>query len=1135
MTRRRSARLPFAFFFAFFFAAALEGVFFGISPRRAAAETPPIQSSFQSAFQSSLQRADIRFLAEGETALYPLPDRFPLAESIQAETNGAPLVPGVDFRYRAASNALLFTPPLPKGAAVRIRYRKLEWEAPRRFERNIFEGGALNPARRPAASANRLPAQAPFDPNLLRVTGAKTFGLSAGNRRSFAPDQSLHLNIDGEILPGVLVSAALTDQQLPFQPDGTAENIAQLDQTRIALRSDAVEAAVGEGELELEGPQLVLFKRPALGFRAAADLRNFHLQAAAALPRGVSDSVSIVAEEGRSEYRAAPAGRYVVMIAGSETVWLNGERMVRGENNDYVIRDYGDPVVEFTPKRLLTRNDIIRVDYEYIPEEEGWQRSLYAGRAAAKLEERRGEIGVSYAVETDDKTRPVALLAEEEMELLRQGRTETDAGKRLQPPTQRQIAAVDARFQPADFAQIEGEWALQRLLTNALARNPETRTSGAWRVQASAETERAAARGEAERLERGYLPIGAAGQSRRANRYAADFANEAFGDARLGTGYSVQGGDEPPEETRWSAQGRVSPADGLTLQANGGRSEEKHANRAFNASRYQMGAGAAFQPTNQQTNLQTRLPTVELRRRESGQRREDLYDAYRKAENGWTIAHALYGVRAEAEGSRFLSQNLQNAPNDAAETDAPSRFADRNLRQHTDRFSLSTRFGTARFETEREAKRSENGVWKPSSAAQTYRYDLRRRFGSVSFGRRTLQLLDGDEQSGSSSAVALLDGRASPLQGAMQLAARLEIDKRLSSKREEVYTNEIIVNGSPVLLQPGQGVYVKVDEHTYVEDPAEGDHVRLVRTVGDLPAGALEAQVSARIDPSRLLSRPAPPGAEGISEIRGAGLAEAAQAVLNALSCSARWSVSEEQEDAGFQELFRWRNFRGESSVYGQTAAQIRASAQIGPPLLMDAGWTDRTALNRRFNNETRRTDAESTRLRTQWNLAERWTMDAETERRTSRTQIAGDSDLRRVERLRAAAARFQWKPPWTLGLRLERDTETASEISYAADMIGETSGSSLTQAAEISAAWAAFGKGRADITLRIADGSSAGQLPALSAFRFYEGISREIRASAEYRIRSWTDLTFRTNYRMLDAQDRPVEHRFDLELTAEL
>ena len=1063
-------------------------------------------------YEASLMQAEIRFIAEQETALYALPDSFPLAETIQIETNGAPLVKEIDYSYRRATNAVAFTPPLPVGTAVHIRYRRLAWDAPRRYARRIFELPEEALEWEPPARPKAGPAS--FDPSLLQVSGAKTFGLSAGNRRSFAPDQSLYLNLDGEILPGVMVSAALTDQRLPFQPEGVTEQISQLDQTRIQLRSESIEAAVGDGELSLRGPELALFRRSMLGMRASGRFNGFNLQAAAALPKGHSDSVVLAAEEGRSEYRVASRNRYVVMIAGSEKVWLNGERMKRGENNDYVIRDYGDPVVEFTPRRLLTRNDIIRVDYEYAPEDEGWSRSLYAGRVGAPLQFNMsggsGEAGVTYAVESDDRSRPLAPLTEADMEALRRGETQTADGKQLDPPTQRQIAAFDAVLNPTQFLRMRGEWAMQRFNPNTLARSSAHEASGAWRFETSADGGWIQASGEGERLGRGYLPIGATSRSRRGGaRYAQAFAEGwsegGFGDARLGGALSAPPTLEPPEETRWAGRVNAEPLNGLTLRGNVGRTSERHADAVYDADRRQLGGGALFQRNG--------LPELQLQRRQSTES-----ESHQKAENEWTLAHEIGGVRAEYAGSRFLSEELAD--------EAVEGGFNRNLTQRADAYSVSTGFIGARFETEREARRFAEGVWTPSSRAETYRLDLRRRHASASFGRRTLRLLDDSNDSASASYIAQLDGNAAPFQGALDLGAHFEIDKRLSSKREEIFTNVIEVNGTPVPLLPGQGTHVKVDEQRYVADAEEGDYVRVARTVGDQPVGALEAQLRGRLDPSRLFR---------MSEESTGGLLQAA---LRAVSCSARWSAEEEQEDASFQELLLWKNFRGAQTAYGQRSAQLRASVQAEPqegkPVLADASFTERETLNRRFNDETRRTKSASTRFRGVWTLSKRWSLEGESERRRSRHLVEGESDLRRLERLAAAGARYEWDRTWTVGLRFERKTESASE-SRVGLPDEDASGSSLTRGAELSGSWSSFGKGRAELSFRLANGSSAGELPSLSAFRFYEGWSREARAEGEYRVRSWTDMTFRANYRMLDADGRPTEHRFDLELTAEL
>ena len=45
-------------------------------------------------------------------------------------------------------------------------------------------------------------------------------------------------------------------------------------------------------------------------------------------------------------------GRNIAILSGTEKVWLNGQRLERGENYDYTI-DYSSSEIYFTPKRLI--------------------------------------------------------------------------------------------------------------------------------------------------------------------------------------------------------------------------------------------------------------------------------------------------------------------------------------------------------------------------------------------------------------------------------------------------------------------------------------------------------------------------------------------------------------------------------------------------------------------------------------------------------------------------------------------------------------------------------------------------------------------------------------------------------------
>ena len=76
--------------------------------------------------------------------------------------------------------------------------------------------------------------------------------------------------------------------------------------------------------------------------------------------------------------------------------------------------------------------------------------------------------------------------------------------------------------------------------------------------------------------------------------------------------------------------------------------------------------------------------------------------------------------------------------------------------------------------------------------------------------------------------------------------------------------------------------------------------------------------------------------------------------------------------------------------------------------------------------------------------------------------------------------------------------------------------------------------KGRIDFNYRLGLGDSTGGIP-FTRYHFHEGLSHEIRANAEYKVRKVTDLLLRFKYRLLSTEQDSPEHRFEMEMVAEL
>ncbi|RYY09989.1 MAG: hypothetical protein EOO36_21315, partial [Cytophagaceae bacterium] len=66
--------------------------------------------------------------------------------------------------------------------------------------------------------------------------------------------------------------------------------------------------------------------------------------------------------------------QYIIVLAGSERVYLDGRLQTRGFDYDYTI-DYNLAEITFSPRHLITKNSRLKVDFEY--SDLNYSRSLY--------------------------------------------------------------------------------------------------------------------------------------------------------------------------------------------------------------------------------------------------------------------------------------------------------------------------------------------------------------------------------------------------------------------------------------------------------------------------------------------------------------------------------------------------------------------------------------------------------------------------------------------------------------------------------------------------------------------------------------------------------------------------------------
>ncbi|MGV3642544.1 MAG: hypothetical protein ACO1NZ_18625 [Adhaeribacter sp.] len=233
---------------------------------------------------------------------------------------------------------------------------------------------------------NRLPQAAPkeelFRTPGLQKTGNVTRGVSVGNRQNVFVNSALNLQLEGKLSDEIDITAAITDQNIPFQPEGNTQQLQEFDKVFIALQ---------HRRWSLTGGDVVLQNKPAYFLRFYKNVQGGALQVnqglgtpkaasttlAASVAKGKFASLTVAAVEGvQGPYRlSGPNGeKFIIVLANSEKIYLDGKLLSRGYDFDYVI-DYNQAEITFTARRLITRYSRIRVDFEY--SDRNYNRSVY--------------------------------------------------------------------------------------------------------------------------------------------------------------------------------------------------------------------------------------------------------------------------------------------------------------------------------------------------------------------------------------------------------------------------------------------------------------------------------------------------------------------------------------------------------------------------------------------------------------------------------------------------------------------------------------------------------------------------------------------------------------------------------------